>query len=163
VSRAAVPKYAALVLAAVLVVALAVTVGVLARSVQAGSRRQAAAAAATRAARTGVPVVLSYSYTSLGTDLARAQTRLTGDFGQQYQQVAASVVAPTATKNHVTTTATLAGSSVLSASGSTVRLLLFVDQSTKSTDKADVINTSRLEATLRRVGHAWLISDLKAI
>jgi Mce-associated membrane protein len=146
-----------------LVLALSVTAGVLAVRATAASQREAARSAATEAARTAVPQVLSYNYATINADIARATERLTGDFAQDYARVAADVVLPTAAKDQVVTSASLTGVSVMTASSSTVRLLLFVNQSTTSSEKPTAISASRVVATMSKVGGSWLISDLRAV
>jgi Mce-associated membrane protein len=116
------------------------------------------------AARTKMPIVLSYRAESLADDLGRAREQLTGQFAQEYEQIASSVISPATTSQQITTTATVSRAAVISAAADRVETLLFVNQSTTSKDQPTPQNTaSQVRVTLTRSAGQWLISDVQPL
>lgn len=125
---------------------------------------EAAGQAALDAARKDVVDVLSYDFRTVDDDLARAKTRLTGKFQDDFAQLASGVVAPAAKQDQIDTRAEIAGSGLVSTSADEAVALLFVNQTTRSIKlTAPKIDGSRLQLTMRLVGGQWLVSDLKPL
>ena len=120
-----------------------------------------ARAAAVDAARTGLTTVLSYSYQTFDKDVSTATGLLTGDFEQRYHDLMTGTVRAAALSQQTVTNASVARSSVVSATTDQVDALLFVNQTTTSkASQAPQLTGSRVQVTLTHVGQRWLISNL---
>lgn len=153
----------------VVVTSALAAISVLAGAVAAVGAMRASHAQAVQVARTealasaaaGVPVALSYNYRHLDRDFAAAEARLTPRFRRQYAAVTAKQVEALATKYHVTSTAEITASAVVSAEADRVVLLVFVNQtSTNSLRSAPRLDRSRIDVTMARTGGRWLIDRL---
>ncbi|PAZ16812.1 hypothetical protein CLM62_05685 [Streptomyces sp. SA15] len=148
----------------VLLVAGLIAVAVLGWRYQEARRADAARAEAVAAARKAAPVVLSYDYRHLDRDFARARTHLTGKFRDEYRKTTATVVGPTAKKYHGVVKATVATASVVSASPDSVRVLLFVNQITESTQvSGSRVDLNRVRMTMTRASEGWKVSAVDAL
>jgi Mce-associated membrane protein len=113
------------------------------------------------AAKQQVPALLSYSYQTFRTDLARAEADTTGPFRATYTNLMTSQIEPAAMQNHVVTQTSVTGASVIDAAPGNATLLLFVSVQTKTDAKAEaVLNETAVRVTMRDVGGAWLIAGL---
>ncbi|NKQ51954.1 twin-arginine translocation pathway signal [Amycolatopsis sp. K13G38] len=122
---------------------------------------ETARGAATDAARTGVTTMLSYDYHTFDKDVAAASGSLTGDFQQRYHDLMTGTVRAAALDQQTVTNASVARSSVVSATPETVDVLLFVNQTTTSkASQGPQLTGSRVQVTMTRVGDRWLISNL---
>ena len=164
--RAAWPPRAsgtAIVAAALVIVVagLAVATGVLLVRVRSSQAADNARTASVTAARQRVPALLSYSYRSFGSDLARAEADTTGGFRGTYRNLMTSQVEPAAMRNHVVTQASVSAASVIDAAPGTATLLLFVGEQTKTDAKQEaVLNNTAVRVTMREVNGSWLIAGL---
>ena len=153
----------AVVLAALIIVvaALAVTAALLFVRVRSSQAADGARTASVAAAKQRVPALLSYSYQTFGSDLARAEADTTGPFRATYTKLMTSEVKPTAALNHVVTQATVSSASVISAGPGTATLLVFVSEQTKTALKAEaVLNDTAVRVTMREVNGTWLVAGL---
>lgn len=124
----------------------------------------AAARTAIAAASDGTVALLSYSPDSLDHDFSAAKTHLTGDFLAYYNQFTEQIVAPAAKQKGVKTTAAVIQSAVSELHPDRAVVLLFVNQSTTSTDKPDPAQrSSSVLVTLAKVNGAWLISKFDPV
>ncbi len=102
--------------------------------------------------------VLSYSYDHLNRDFDNAKSHLTGDFLAYYNKFTDDVVAPTAQKGQLTTTAKVIRAAVSDLHPDSAVVLVFVDQTTASVQKKDPEKTQSC-----RPGHAdkgqWFLAD----
>jgi Mce-associated membrane protein len=125
---------------------------------------EAARGAALTSAVADVKVLLSYDATSLDRDLARGKAVTTGQFSTDYAQQFTTFVKPTATQYKVSVSATVVSSAVESSTQDTAVVLLFVDQTTKSSQlAAPRIDQNRVRLTMTRTPRGWLISDVAAL
>ncbi|MFC9508384.1 hypothetical protein [Streptomyces sp. NPDC057002] len=148
----------------VLLVAGLVALGVLGWQYQEGRQAQEARGEALAAARKAAPVVLSYDYRSLDRDFGRARGLLTGKFSGQYRKTTAGVVGPAAKKYHAVVRATVATASVVSASPDKVRVLLFVNQVTASTQvSGSRLDLNRVRMTMNHTADGWKVSAVDAL
>lgn len=153
-----------LLVAALVVVVLAVTAGLLAVRARAEERLERARTAALAAAESHAVVLLSYDHRTLDRDFARARTVLTGPFAEDYATTTEEVVRPSAEQVKAVVTAEVAASSVVRASADRVVVLLFVDQTTTSTRlDGPKIDLNRVRMTLQRVGQEWRVSAVDAL
>ena len=125
--------------------------------------RHDALAAATKAAHD----LLSYDYRTLTTDIARAKTETTGAFAQQYAQTAGQLLSE-ATQLKAIVQASVGSPAVVSAHGTTVVVLVFVDQASVKQlpgqkSPTTRIDQSRVQLTMSKVGGQWRVSALSAL
>lgn len=144
-----------------LALALAVAAGVLAWA----NHRQAQELAAGEEAMDVVPSrieeLLSYTPSTVASDITTEKQWLTGDFADELTARITDRVAPAAEEAEVTTEASVTAVGVDTQSRDRVELLLFVNVTT-STAKAEEpeVQGSRVRVVAQRVGDDWLISDL---
>lgn len=120
--------------------------------------------AAISAATTRIPVILSYSYKTLDSDIATALSNVTGSFKNDYQSLLQSAVAPVATQKQITTKATVVGAGLVVAHRNSAIVLVFVNQSTTSTaSKTPQLDGSRIRVGLTKVHGLWLVSSLSPV
>jgi Mce-associated membrane protein len=124
----------------------------------------AARAGAQQAAITDIKALLSYDAATLDRDFAKGKAVTTGQFAKDYAQQFTTFVKPTATQYKVSVTANVVSSAVESNSSDTAVVLLFVDQTTKSSQlPAPRVDQNRVKLTMSRVHKTWLISDVAAL
>ncbi|KQY58249.1 hypothetical protein ASD11_00835 [Aeromicrobium sp. Root495] len=105
--------------------------------------------------------LLSYTPTTVSSDLASEQKWLTGDFREEYSKLVTGTVAPAATKGGVTAEAEVTARGVESSTRDRVVLLLFVNiTSTRASAKEAEVQGSRVRVVAQRVDGTWKISDL---
>ena len=105
--------------------------------------------------------LLSYTPTTVASDLGKEKAWLTGDFEDQYTELVTQTVAPAAEKGGVTAEASVSGRGVVSSSHDRVELLLFVNiTTTRSASKDPEVQGSRVRVVAQRVDGTWKISDL---
>jgi Mce-associated membrane protein len=119
----------------------------------------AAAQDAIRAAKDGTVALLSYSPDSLDHDFSTAKSHLTGDFLSYYNQFTEQIVTPAAKQKAVKTTAAVMQSAVSEIHPDTAVVLVFINQTTTSSERPDPsMTSSSVLVTLTTVHGAWLIS-----
>jgi Mce-associated membrane protein len=147
-----------------LVVLAAAAAGVLGWQSAGAARTQQASDQALDAVRTKMPMVLSYHAATLTDDLARAREQITGNFAQQYDQIASSVISPATVDQQINTTATVSRAAVISAAPDRVETLLFINQSTTSkTQPTAQATATQVRVTLTLAAGQWLISDVQPL
>ena len=123
-----------------------------------------AAQGAIRAASDGTVALLSYSPDSLDRDFSAAKEHLTGDFLSYYNQFTEQIVAPAAKQKGVKTTAIVVQSAVSELRPDSAVVLLFINQTTTSTERPDpALTASSVLVTLTKVNGAWLISKFDPV
>jgi Mce-associated membrane protein len=151
-------------LAAAAVIGLCAAIFLLWQRVEQASEVDAARQAATDAARTRLPQLLSYDYHTLDRDLAGARAGTTGAFRDQFAELTTKVVAPAAQQQEIVTKTTVTGTSVVSAEPDRVVLLVFLDQVTHTkADPSARIDGARARVTLQRQDGQWLVSALTPV
>lgn len=159
------------VVAVVMVVALAVVTQLVSSQNSRHQRDQTAAAstylagpsakAAAAAALKEVQATLTYNYKTLQADFATAEQGLTARFKPSYEQTTKTSVTPLATKYHATSSASVQPVGVSQAGPTTVKVLLFVDQTVTNTQLSKPrLDRSRISATMVKVNGRWLIDNL---
>jgi Mce-associated membrane protein len=152
-----VPALAALVAS---LAVLGVLVGV---SLRDTAGQQAAKRAAVSQARTSVEQMLSYNYRTIDGQAARIETLLTGPFKSEFTSAMDTQIKPLAVKNQTVVQAKVSDVGVMSASPSTVRVLVFVNQAKVGADqKTPAVDQNRVIATMSKVGDRWLVSKVDA-
>ncbi|MGZ4475154.1 MAG: J domain-containing protein [Nocardioides sp.] len=152
------------VLALVLVVAAAV-LGLVVWSypaVRQQDRADEAAQTAPAAAERAAATILSYDYTSLDTDEKAAERYMTTSYAKEYADTFDKLVRPNAAKLHAKVVADVRASGVQHADPDRVNVLLFVNQSTKSTANSgqEQLALNRVELKMVRQGDTWLVDDI---
>ena len=146
-----------------LVASLAVLGGLLVVSVPDPEGQARAERAAVSAARTSIEQMLSYNYKTIDAQSASMEKLLTGTFKGEFAQAMAKDIKPLAVKNQTVVQAKVSDVGVMGSSGSTVKVLAFVNQARVGADQKDpVVDQNRVIATLTKVGERWLISAVDA-
>ena len=149
--------------------ALGAVLAALALTVFAGLQAHLAAAAsdarddALDAAKTRVPLLLSYDKATLDEDLDRALDQTTGSFADDYEQILTDVVGPTAQRRGISTNATISAAGVVSGDRDEVVVLLFLTQTTTAKGDRSSVSGSRVEVTMERDGDEWKIAGLMPV
>lgn len=115
------------------------------------------------AARTRVPVLLSYDTATLDEDLDQALDQTTGSFTDDYEQILTEVVEPTARRRGISTKASVSAAGVVSGDRDKVVVLLFLTQTTTATGSHSSVTGSRVEVTLESSGDDWKIAGLQPV
>lgn len=119
---------------------------------------------AIRAASDGAVAVLSYSYTDLDRDFAKAKSHLTGGFLAYYNKFTEQIVGPAAQQGQLTATAKVSRAAVSELHPDSAVVLVFVDQTTASKQKPEPLTTtSSVLITLTKVNGSWLIAKLEPL
>jgi Mce-associated membrane protein len=123
-----------------------------------------AAQSALQAAQEGTVALLSYKPDTLDADLAAAKSHLTGEFLTYYTQFTDQIVKPAAAQKKVQTTANVVRAAVSDIAADTADVLVFVNQTTTSTDRPDpTMANSSVLVHLTKVDGRWLISEFKPV
>jgi Mce-associated membrane protein len=119
---------------------------------------------AVQAASDGAVDVLSYSYTALDRDIAKAKSHLTGGFLDYYSKFTEQLVAPTAQQGQLTATAKVIRAAVSELHPNSAVVLVFVDQTTASKQKPEPVKAdSSVLVTLTKVNGSWLIAKFDPV
>lgn len=119
---------------------------------------------AIQAASDGAVDLLSYSYTGLDRDFAKAKSHLTGDFLAYYNKFTEQIVGPAAQQGQLTTTAKVIRAAVSQLHPDSAVVLVFVDQTTASKQKPEPVKTaSSVLVTLAKVNGSWLIAKFDPV
>lgn len=124
----------------------------------------AAKHAAVQAATDGSIAILSYAPDTLDQDLDAAKSFLTGDFLNYYSQFTQKVVAPTASQKAVKTQAAVVRSAVEEMEPDSAQVLVFINQTTTTSDKPDPsMTSSSVKVSMSQVDGEWLISAFEPV
>jgi Mce-associated membrane protein len=119
---------------------------------------------AIQAASDGAVDLLSYSYTALDRDFAKAKSHLTGDFLAYYSKFTEQIVGPAAQQGQLTATTKVIRAAVSDLHPDSAVVLVFVDQTTASTQKPEPVKAdSSVVVTLRKVNGSWLIANFDPV
>ncbi len=111
------------------------------------------------AAKSGTVAALSYSPDDLDADLTRAKSNMTGDFLSYYTKFTDEVVRKAVKDKQVSTTAQVMRAAVSEMHPDTAKALVFVNQSTTSSDRPDPsMAASSVLVTMTKIDGTWLIS-----
>ncbi|MFF0814742.1 h domain protein [Rhodococcus sp. NPDC003318] len=152
------------VVTGVVVVALAVFVGILAKGYLEDRATEQARIDAVAAASQQAAAMLSYNYNEVDQQLAAAADGLTGDFKADYTTLVEETIAPGAKEKKLTVQATVQAGSIVSATTDDAVVLLFVNQITTSADAPDAATTgSRVRMEMHKDGDRWLTGRLTPV
>ncbi|PYE12358.1 Mce-associated membrane protein [Williamsia limnetica] len=125
---------------------------------------QASGQEALTAARTMVPNLLTYKAESVDQDFAQKFTMLTGEFKSEFEDLSVKSIIPTAKERQIVTTAQVAESGLIDHGDKKATALLFINQTTTSTDEPDPkLDGSRVKVTVEKSGDSWKISALTPV
>ncbi|GAA5056025.1 hypothetical protein [Nocardia callitridis] len=148
----------------VVVLALIATTATLAVFRHTDTQTAHAYADAASAARDATAAILSYRPDTVADDLAEARTHLTGEFATYFDRLGTEVVLPAARQRHMSTTATVSATSVVSATDDHAVALVFANQSTTADDLPQPKTlSSSLRVELRKVDGTWLVSKFDPV
>ncbi len=118
---------------------------------------------ATSVAQAAAPVILSYDYRTYDANVARARRYIGGDFAKQYA-TSTRDLKKNAVKAKAVVRATVAATSVVSATNNTVVVLLYVDQYRQNSNiDGQKVDQNRVLMTLTRSSGAWLVTKVLAV
>lgn len=112
-----------------------------------------------RAAASAVEVVLSYDHRTLEADEQAATALMTPAYAEEFRDSFATV-REEATEVRGASRAVALDSAVVSATADAVRVLVFVDRTTRSGDVERSVSRIAPVVTLERWGSAWAVSDI---
>lgn len=119
---------------------------------------------ATKVVEPHVEALLSYTPTTVLSELQEESGWLTSDFADEYARLVTDTIAPAATASAVVTTAKVTASGVESATADRVVLLMFVNVSTTSQGVTEpTVSGSRIEVTAVKTGGTWQIKNLQPL
>ncbi|MFL6163374.1 MAG: hypothetical protein ACJ74U_14225 [Jatrophihabitantaceae bacterium] len=158
------PRWLALLLG--LVVLAAAGALVLAARLSSGAGSVSDRDQALSAAKTEVPLILSYDYATFDADVAKARAQLTGRAATDYTTAMARTIKPAAVKVKAVVQAQTDGAGVeaVSPDGQQVTVVVFGEQKvTNSSLSAPRTDLFRVRATLNLVSGHWLVSKFDQI
>jgi Mce-associated membrane protein len=125
---------------------------------------EASARQAVQAASDGAVDVLSYSFTALDHDFAKAKSHLTGDFLAYYSKFTEQIVGPTAQQGQLTTSTKVIRAALSELHPDSAVVLVFVDQTTASQQKPQPVKAdSSVLVTLKKINGSWLIANFDPV
>lgn len=150
--------------AALLVLALAVGVGVLYYQHRQDVATEQARTDAVKAAGEQAVAMLSYDYNRVDDQMAAAADGLTGSFRDDYKKLADEVIAPGAKEKKLTVQVSVQGEAPVTVSPDDAVVLLYLNQVTTSADAPDAATTgSRVRMEMHKDGDRWLTARLTPI
>ena len=119
-----------------------------------------ATSSAQSAAEQAVEPLLSYDYETLEEDQQRAQSYLTADYREKYDQLF-GVIADNAPSVQPKVVANAFASAIVRSGEERVDVLVFVDQLTTNKGMSQPVNyRNQVTVTMQKVGEDWLIDNL---
>lgn len=150
--------------AALLVLALAVGVGVLYYQHRQDVATEQARTDAVTAASEQAVAMLSYDYNKVDDQMAAAADGLTDSFRDDYMKLADEVIAPGAKEKKLTVQVSVQGGATVTASPDDAVVLLYLNQITTSADAPDAATTgSRVRMEMQKVDGRWLTERLTPV
>jgi Mce-associated membrane protein len=162
------PSWPFVAVLGVVALVLVVTAGVLGLFTWSWSdvRTQDAVDQATRtapaAAERASAAILSYGYSSLDADEKAAERYMTPGYRKKYADTFDRLVKPNATKLKAKVEAEVKASGVAHADADRVNVLLYVNQTTRSTANGGEpqVALNRVQLSMVRSGGTWLVDDI---
>jgi len=114
------------------------------------------------AAERASAAILSYSYTSLDADESAAERYMTPAYRKKYADTFTRLVKPNATKLKAKVEAEVKASGVAHADADRVNVLLYVNQTTRSTANGGEpqVALNRVQLSMVKSGGTWLVDDI---
>lgn len=126
-------------------------------------RARVAAESAPSVAERAAEAILAYDHRTIDADRDAAQRFMTPDFAEEYATTFDRTVKPAARTYNARVAAEVQGSSVVRSTEDSAKVLLFVDQTTRSTAHQQpqvALNRVEFEMVLR--GGEWLVDDISS-
>lgn len=154
-----------LIAASLAFVLLAATLGLLFHhNADSATQRAEAAKEAEAAGAQTIGQLFSYNYRTIDEALPDRLPLLTDSFASSYRTMVLSQVKPAAKRQRLTTRTDVVTSSVVSVNDDSVRLLMFLNQtSARSNSPVPVLAGSRVEVTMQKVGGAWRVASVDPV
>lgn len=144
--------------------AAAVALGITAHQHQQDRTAATASADALAAANRIVPDLLTYKADGIDADFAAKYKLLTGSFQGDFTKLTQQTIIPAAKQRNITTQAKVAAAGVIESTPTTASVLMFINQSTTSTDDPDpTLDGSRIRVSLTKDGDTWKVSGLQPV
>jgi Mce-associated membrane protein len=133
------------------------------QDVREAEEAQVAAETAPSVAERAAEAILAYDHRKLDADQAAAEKFMTSSFAEEYSATFERTVKEAARTYKATVTAEVKGSSVVRASSEEVRVLLFVDQTTRSTaHQRPQVALNRVEFQMVQRDGDWLVDGISS-
>lgn len=163
--RRCVARWRIIVLALVAIVAAGLAVGLFVFQYRPDQQtNEAAAHEAVEAASDGTLALLIYTPDTFDADMADAKSYLTGDFLAYYSKFTDQIMAPAVKQGHVQANARLLRAAVSELHPDSAVVLLFIDQTTVSNERAEpTFTASAVRVELTKVNGSWLISKFEPV
>ena len=166
-----VPSWLLVGLAVLLLAAVAFDAIVLVRSHNQDTQRTTQSAAITSAfnqapaqAETAATHILGYDYATLRKDADKAKTFMTPTYAATFQKTVDGLLQKPADQVKAHVEAQVKASGVVSATASTVNVMLFIDQTSTTTAHAQPQTyLNRVVFTMARSDGRWLVDDVTAL
>ncbi|MGH3446873.1 MAG: hypothetical protein ACRDQA_10210 [Nocardioidaceae bacterium] len=108
--------------------------------------------------------VLSYDYKTLSQHAEKVQSSMTSDYATQYQKTVKKLLAAPAKQVKAHVVARVKSSGVISATPSKVTVLMFVDQTSKTTHNTKPQTAlNRVVFTMVKNSGRWLVDDVTSL
>jgi Mce-associated membrane protein len=131
--------------------------------VQRAEDTQVAAESAPSVAERAAEAILAYDHGNIDADQDSAQRFMTSSFAEEYATTFEQTVKPAARTYRAQVEAEVHGSSVVRAAQDRVRVLLFVDQTTRSTaHERPQVALNRVEFDMVLRDGEWLVDDISS-
>jgi Mce-associated membrane protein len=151
------------VLAPAIVIVLGGAAGYLKVVDGSGRASRLAAVQAVQAASEGTIAMVSYKPDTVEKDLGAARDRLTGSFRDSYTSLINDVVIPGAKQQQVTSVATVASASSVSATANHAVVLLFVNQAITMGSDPPSHTASSVRLTMDKTEDRWMITQFEPV
>lgn len=150
--------------AALAIVLLAATVGWLWYGHHQDQLTEQARTEALAAASKQAVAMLAYDFKDVDSQLASAAEGLTGSFRDDYNKLVLEAIAPGAKERQLNVQVTVQAASVISADADDAAVLLYLNQTTTSSDVPDARTSgSRVRVDLEEVDGRWLVNRLTPV
>lgn len=134
------------------------------RQARQANELEESAQAAMKVARTSTPAILSYTDSNLSLQLSSSRRLMTPRYATRYASMVKTRVWPQARKFGVANEIGVVATGVVKATPETAVILVFANQTTRTTAKPEGITQgTRLEVTLRKNEERWLVDDVRPL
>ncbi|MGH3567000.1 MAG: hypothetical protein ACRDRH_13400 [Pseudonocardia sp.] len=150
---------------AVLVIASAVSVGLLGSRAITVANTEQNATEALDAAVISTSQVLSYSSKTLDADLARARAQLSGPFAVQFEEMASNLIVPTAQQQDVSSKVEVIRSALIDARPDRAEVMLYLSQTASASSQPQPQQgIIQIKVTMTKAADGqWRISEMQPL
>ncbi|WP_373863273.1 h domain protein [Rhodococcus marinonascens] len=152
------------IVAAIVVIALAVAVGLLWYNHRQDGLAEQARTEAVEAASNQAVAMLAYDFADVDSQLASAADGLTGSFRDEYTALVQETIGPGAKEKQLTVQVTVQAAAPVATTPTEAVVLLYLNQITTSAESPDARTSgSRVRVSLQKVDDRWLVDRLTPV